>query len=79
MILGWNEHPEARDEFLDAHQRYLTIVTNPSLGRYSGFEFDASDLTDLLAGETRILSISLGTPTEFKNRIRPGSVHREPS
>ncbi len=25
MTLNWNEHPEARDEFLDAHDRYLGI------------------------------------------------------
>lgn len=25
MTLDWNEHPEARDEFLDAHDRYLGI------------------------------------------------------
>lgn len=25
MTVDWNEHPEARDEFLDAHERYLAI------------------------------------------------------
>lgn len=25
MTLDWNEHPAARDEFLDAHERYLAI------------------------------------------------------
>lgn len=25
MRLDWNEHPEARDEFLDAHDRYLSL------------------------------------------------------
>nr|WP_035769919.1 type II toxin-antitoxin system RelE/ParE family toxin [Arthrobacter castelli] len=25
MTLDWNEHPEAREEFLDAHERYLGI------------------------------------------------------
>lgn len=25
MTLDWNEHPEAREEFLDAHDRYLGI------------------------------------------------------
>lgn len=25
MTLNWNEHPAARDEFLDAHGRYLEI------------------------------------------------------
>ncbi len=25
MTLDWHEHPEARSEFLDAHERYLAI------------------------------------------------------
>ena len=25
MTLGWIEHPEARDEFLEAHERYSAI------------------------------------------------------
>lgn len=60
MILDWNEHPEARSEFLEAHDRYLGIA-----GGSLGDEF-----ADAVEGAAELILQWPDAPPPYRNRRR---------
>lgn len=44
MTLDWNEHPEAREQFLDAHKRYLGIEDGRLGDEFADAAESAADL-----------------------------------